>query len=560
MKGTLDTRLSELSNRFPIWTPTTIYHHFEATAQDFPQETFIAQDEIDYTYENALSQVQIVAKALILAGIRTGDHVAVQMPNSALQIFTCLALALLGAVKIPINLSLGAYELNYILTQSDSKFFFTSLPYNIEPAARPLLLTSVILVENLSLPPLQSGTLDFSTLKSKAQYLSDPDLDKYTVGPDYANQFSDIIYTSGSTGAPKGVMLTHDMLMRSAFANCLNRGFELGRRVYVPLPLFHCYGYIEGLLAVILVGGAILIQSHKFVAEESIPFMIEQRANDILSVPIMMIHLIRHLQEHPTSFPDLHAVYCSAALCPPWVWPGIRQYLQVEDVITGYGMTEVSGASMQTCPDDSDQILNSRVGKILMGGVSGIPSYGGQQLQYRVISQETQEDCPPGVPGELLCRGSTVTRGYYNQPEANTLLFEPGGWLHTGDMGVFDEQGYLLLHGRANDMYKINGENVSPKFLEHIISQCEVVSSVEIVGIPNHTYGALGIAFIQLKQDTPNHRLQLEAYCSDHLASFQVPSHYVYLSSGDWPLTSTGKVQKFSLRQRALSLFGTQSS
>ena len=217
-----------------------------------------------------------------------------------------------------------------------------------------------------------------------------------SVGEQYADEVCDIIYTSGSTSAPKGVLLTHDMLMRSAYASCINRGFEMGRRVFVPLPMIHCYGYVEGMLACILVGGAILFHSGKFRAEPALRFMAESRANDVLSVPSQMMAVINYLKENPMELPHLHAVYCSAAVCPAWVWPGIRSALKVDDLITGYGMSEVCGASMQTQPSDGDDILCSRVGRLLQGGCAGAAEYGGCQLEYQVTDQQTGEPCKPG--------------------------------------------------------------------------------------------------------------------------------------------------------------------
>ena len=553
MKGTLEERLSELQQLYPAWEKRTIYSFFETTAQRFPQHDFVVQDNRPcYSYSQALIQTRSMAKALLAAGIRAGDHVALMMTNCAEQIFISLALSMLGAVKIPVNIALGRYELSYILDQSDSQYFISAYPVTLMPEKMPNKLKTVILAGG---HPYQGAALTIHSLQAllaEGVQIEDVVLDHLTAGDDHAEDISDMICTSGSTGAPKGVPLTHDMLMRSAFSSCLNRGFEVGRRIYVPLPLFHCYGYIEGLLAAILVGGAILLRFHKFVAHEVVDFMRAYRANDILSVPSLMITLIRHLEEHPAQIKDLHAVYCSAALCPAWVWPGIRRHLQVDDLITGYGMTEVCGASMQTEPTDGDACLCTRVGKLLPGGCSGFAEYGGYQLQYRVVDLLTGQDCPEGVPGELQCRGSTVTKGYYNNSAVNQKVFLPDGWFCTGDVGMFDSNGYLILSGRTNDMYKINGENVSPKFLEDIIGHCDAISMVEIVGIPSTKYGAVGVAFVQLKTECPQNREIVEQYCRENLAQFQIPRHYIYLNSKDWPLTATGKVQKYRLRQMAI--------
>lgn len=545
MKGLIENRLTELGRLYPIWEKKTIWNFFKATARRFPDREFVGADGREsYTYGQTVDQVVRVAKGLVAVGVKPGDHVAVQMENSPEQVFVALAINAVGAVKVPVNTSLAARELEFVLSQSDSQYLVT---------------VSQTVPDGMAVALKQVITLGEGSCQTKTPVLAwedflnggDGQVLPEQEGEVWADEVCDIIYTSGSTRAPKGVMLTHDMLMRSAFASCRNRGFELGRRIFVPLPLFHVYGYVEGMLAAILVGGTILLRRGKFLAEPVLAYMKKSRANDILSVPAQMIALIRHLQEQPQQLPDLHAVYCSASVCPAWVWPGIRESLGVSDVITGYGMTEVCGASMQTVPGDSDEILRTRVGKLLPGGCSGLPEFTGHQLEYRVADKKTGEPCGPGEAGELWCRGLVVTHGYYNRPEANKRVFTEDGWFRTGDCGYFDEAGYLVMAGRVDDMYKINGENVSPKFLEDVLGNCPEICHVEVVGVPDEKHGYVGAAFIQLKEDSPGNRERAESYSKAHLARFQVPRYFIYLTGADWPRTSTGKVQKFRLVQMA---------
>lgn len=547
MKGFINERQAELDRLYPVWEKKTIWKFFEATTERFPDKEFVvAAGHGSYTYRQTKEEVLRIARGLVAAGVRPGDHVAMQIENCPEQAFVALAITAVRAVKVPVNTSLGAKELSFILRQSESQYLVTGCQIRLEDKEN-------CLKQIIALPEARCE-VDIPVLfwneflaAEEGQILPDSE------GQQYADEVSDIIYTSGSTKAPKGVMLTHDMLMRSAFANCLNRGFELGRRIFVPLPMFHVYGYVEGMLAAILVGGAVLLRCGKFTAEPVLDFMQESRANDILSVPSQMMTLIHYLKEKPRKLPELHAVYCSAAICPSWVWPGIRDALEVQDVITGYGMTEVSGASMQTAPEDTDTVLGTRVGKLLPGGSSGYPELGGHQIAYRVVDQKTGVDCAPGEIGELWCRGAVVTRGYFNRVEANARVFTQDGWFRTGDCGCFDEAGYLILAGRVDDMYKINGENVSPKFLEDVLGNCPEINNVEIVGVPDEKRGYVGAAFIQLHEDIPENRERAENYSREHLAKFQVPKYFIYMKEADWPRTSTGKVQKFRLKEMAAS-------
>jgi len=549
MKGLREDRLADLNQYYPTWEKKTIWKFFEATAERFPDAEFIvAEDGRVYTYSQAHAEILRIARSLLAVGVKPGDHVAMQIVNCPEQALVALAVSAIRAVKVAINTSLGTKELSYILNQSESLYLITGCHdrfCGVETMLRQVI--ALPCADCQADTPIMSWE-DFLKLSADQEM---PDSD----GEAYADEVSDIIYTSGSTSAPKGVLLTHDMLMRSAFASCINRGFEIGRRIFVPLPMFHAYGYVEGMLAAILVGGAVLLREGKFVAEPVLKFMQDARANDILSVPAQMMAVINYMRETgPVDLPDLHAVYCSAAVCPSWVWPGIREYLKVNDLITGYGMSEVCAASMQTDPSDGDEILRTRVGKILKGGCAGLEEYDGCQIQYRVSDKKTGRVCKPGVPGELWCRGVVVTKGYYKRPEINKKAFTRNGWFKTGDCGYFDENGYLVLSGRVDDMYKINGENVSPKFLEDTVGNCPLVNNIEVVGVPDDKHGYVGVAFVQLHNDTEENRAGTEQYCRDHLAKFQVPKYFVYMTDPDWPRTATGKVQKFRLREMAVGI------
>lgn len=547
MKGTIEERQAELARFYPVWEKKTIWRFFENTAERFPDQDFIvAQGRETISYKEAKEQVRAAARGFLLAGIGPGTHVAMQIENCPEQAIAALALNAVRAVKIPVNIQLSARELGFVISQSEAEFLITGCEMKLKRGETGLKQV-IALAEadcETDLPVMKWEAL------LKEGNSQGPSLSEET-DEAWADQPSDIIYTSGSTKAPKGVVLTHDMLMRSAFASCINRGFEPGRRIFIPLPMFHVYGYVEGMLAAILMGGAILLRKGKFQAESVLDFMEESRANDILSVPAQMMALIKSLREKPRDLKHLHAVYCSAAVCPAWVWPAIRETLGVSDVITGYGMTEVCGASVQTAPFDGDRILETRVGRQLSGGCSGIKEYSGFQLAYRVVDEKTGCDCPPGVAGELWCRGLVVTKGYYNRPEANRRAFTEDGWFKTGDCGCFDEQGYLMLAGRVDDMYKINGENVSPKFIEDVMGNCPQIYSAAAVGIPDEKHGYVGAAFIELYEDTPENRGLTEAYLKDHLARFQVPKYFIYIKHNDWPRTSTGKVQRFRLKEMA---------
>lgn len=475
---------------------------------------------------------------------------AVALGNSPEYVLLTFALARLGAVKVAINAKLAAPGMRQILEHSHTKYLFIEsgsvlLPELLGRFDSFSLDGYCIIGDDDDAPLPRSAT--WKDLDARLEKVEKAAMDRHPAPDDVA----DIIYTSGSTSTPKGVLLSHDMLLRSAYANCLNRGFETGRRVYVPLPLYHVYGYVEGLLSCLFVGGAVLLAKGKFDARSSLLLMSQERANDILSMPSIMMALIREQENRPVDLSALHAAYCSAAACPAWLWRGMRTWLGLSDSITGYGMIEMSGASMQTVCGDSDEILTGKVGRLLPGGCSGVPAWGGNQMQVRVVDAGTGSDVPPGACGELWCRGSTVTAGYYNNRPANKEAFTHDGWFKTGDIGSFDAQGYLTLHGRCNDTYRMNGENISPRFVEAEIIKCQDVKYVKVLGIPYPKYGEVGIAFVELWDDAAADKQGVIEYCRSNLGAFQVPFRFFFIAENEWPTNSTGKIQKQRLAQMA---------
>lgn len=530
----------------PVWEPMTLYQRFADTASRYPEYELLLVDGIAYSYAEVLRQVELVSDGLWAQGVRGKSCVAVWMSNRLEFVCLTFALAKLGAVKVPVNRNVNLEEMQYILNQTEAEMLI------MEGEEEPSLWEGFSSLHRVVCLDTAVGVwgrrMDWESFLARG--LKKPG----GTAAGAADGMCDIIYTSGSTGQPKGAILTHDMLLRSAYASCINRGFAPGRRIYVPLPLFHVYGYVEGLLAAVLVGGSLIITRGKFEAEMALEAMEQYHAQDILSVPFIMMKLLQFPGLERYSLKDLNAVYCSASICPRWVWGAIREKLKVSEVMTGYGMTEVSGASLQTDPMDADDILLSRTGKILYGGCAGLKELDGKIIEYRVIDGETGRDQPPGEYGELICRGPVVTKGYYNFPEATESAVDEEGWLHTGDIGYFDGEGYLKFLGRCNDMYKINGENVSPQFLDKVISKCEYVVTAETVGVPDEKLGWVGVAFIDTDRPGKEWQEKIIAYCKEHLAPYQVPKHFIFGSSSEWPHTTTGKVQKFRLRECARKL------
>lgn len=559
MLGSYDERITALNELVPAWEPMTIWGLFSKAVNRCPEADFLVyEDGRRYSYRRAMLESLKYAHALRDLGLRPGDHVAVKAANRPEAVLLGLALSGIRAVRVSLNQSLGSYELAYALRKSGARFLFTDAAVDFRGQDPVPTLECVVSASSLPMghAPWSKGisAINWDSLLASPNNYEDSsselmkDISPLCFAADdiersaLAYEVADIMFTSGSTGNPKGAMLTHDALLRSAYANCLNRGFEEGRRIFVPLPLSHVYAYVEGLLSALFVNGALLMSSDKLDAAASLTFVARERANDMLVVPSLMIKYLEHLEANPTPFPLLHAVYCSASSCPGWIWGAIFSRFGVDDVITGYGMTEVAGASLQTRPGDGSEVLASRVGTRLPAGCAGWP------IAYRVVDPHTRQVKPDGEVGELECRGPIVSTAYVNDHKASWDAFSDDGWFRTGDEGRFDENGYLELTGRLKDSYKINGENVSTYFVEKVLSRHIGVQAVEAIGIPDERLGAVGAVFVQLVDDSAAARAAFESYCRQSLARYQVPKYYFFLSSEDWPRTALGKVEKSKLR------------
>ncbi len=544
MIGTRAERVAELNDLVPVWQPQTIWMRFESAAKAHPESEFIVlSDGRRLTYTQAFSDACQVADALVALGIGAGDCVAFKLTNCPELIALMLASAKIGAIKTGLNDGAGGFEAAYAVDSARAKVLFLDSVPRFPESWNPKTLSLAVTVGETRFDTKPVPSMSWHDMMEKAKAGS-------AVEATDSEAISDILFTSGSTGNPKGAMLGHDQLLRSAFSNCLNRGYERGRRILVLVPLHHCFGYVEGMLSAMFVGGAIVLPTKRFTPRELVGLAQRESVNDMLSVSYTMNRLVEYLeaQSPAIELPTLHALYCGGERGADTLWPRMRHVLGIEDIVNGYGMTEICGAAMQTVPLDSDEILMSKVGRILPAGCAGDARYNGNLIEYEVRDRTSGKHCQPNEFGELYCRGLTVMKGYCN---VDVQPFDDEGWMATGDIGRFDDDGYLELLGRARDVYRINGENVSPAFVERIVSCCKPVKRAAIVGIPDAKLGAVGCLFVELAPDTPMAYAELERFCEDNLARYQVPRYCIPVEDSQWPLTSSGKVKREVLKKIA---------
>ena len=562
--GTVNHRQAVLARRFPAWPSRTLDQMLDAAAAEFPSRPYVITDAQTWTYSDIQAWSERLAAGLLAAGVQPGDHVAMLMANHPEFVAVKFAIARVGAVAVPINFLNRRDELGYVLRQSDAVLLvtmdsFRGLDYlgfldELAPGwveqgggtAFPRL--KQVVVFPASGQAVRAGAKALGSLSDGAspwQAITHP-------GP---ASNSDIIYTSGTTGSPKGVMLSHDMMLRAAFGSAWGRAFEDSRRVLFSLPMYHVYGYVEGLLSVLFVGGAI-VPRLKFDAVDTLEAVARHGVNDLLLIPTMTLALIDELKSRPYVLDRLHAVLSSGGRSPAYIWQDIVDHLRPLEITTGYGMTEVTASSTVTRPDDPMSRLLSTNGRLREVGPAGAGGPDGKLVVYRVVNPDTRQDVALGDIGELLARGPGVTAGYYNKPEATAEAFTADGWLLTGDLARMDAEGYLTLAGRRKESYRCGGEQVLPSDAEDLLATHPAVWQAHVVPVPDERMGEVGVACVVLREQATVTPAELTAFCAQGLARFKVPRHILLMKAEDIPVTPSGRARKFLLVQQVSTLLG----
>ncbi|MFD1064863.1 AMP-binding protein [Oceanobacillus locisalsi] len=560
--ASVEERQAALEKMYPSWEKRTIATHFYRQSQQYNDYPLIMMPDRVVTYEAMWGQARDYAKAMLDLGVMPGDHVAVLMENEPEYVALFTAASMVGAVAVPLNTQLQKDELIYMLRQSDSNWLITHQYAGKQDHAEVLKDIVSELQEEIESPFKQAVCIPNKDAEVPDVYITwdvflqgaaavgETELNNRWKETDNPDATAAIIYTSGSTGLPKGVMLTDDMMLRSGFATCLTRGYEAGRRIYAPLPMYHVYFLQEGLFAASFVGGG-MVTCHAFQPLQSLELMEKYQVHDFLAVPSMLVALLNRPEVKHTNLSHLYALLCCAAPSPVPLWKRAVDELEVTEIGTGCGATEAASTTMLTEIGESLEIISTTVGKVKTAGVAGHPEFGDKSVTYKVIDPDTRETLPSGSAGELAVRGNVVTEGYYKKPEETAFAKDAEGYIRSGDLGTIDAQGSIRLWGRSKDLYKVSGETVVPKEVEDVISMHPAVNQVYIVGVSDQLTTETGAAFVELKQGENCTKQAIRTLCREHVARFKVPRYIWFVDAADWPLTGTGKIQKFKLQDMA---------
>lgn len=540
----VDERRAAMERRHPVWTPMPLDAYLARAVAEFADRPLIITDDATLSYAEVDDAATRIALMLRHRGVRAGDRVALLMANYPIAVALLFGIWRAGATAVPLNTLYRPDELGFVLAQSAPRLviamnhflkrdFAAELPA-ILPAGADLLLHD----------HESPATCDLLAAIDAAAGVRADDMTDPTMFP------AVIMYTSGTTGSPKGVMLTHDNLLRAAYAGAHHQAFADGRRAIFSLPLYHGFGLVVGLLSGIVVGGSI-VPLPRFDPRAMLEGIGRHRATYLMGVPTMTVAMLEIAEAEAFDLASLTAIHSAAAPTPSWVWQRIQSAFGCAEVFTSYGQTEATATIICTQPGDALEVVATTQGIVVKGGVAGIPERGGDIAEFRIVDPATGIDSPAGTAGEIWTRGPMNSIGYLDRPADTAALFAEGGWLRTGDRGYFRDDGNLLLTGRTKELFKSRGELVSPKEIEEVITTHPGIREAYVIGMPDDRYGECGCAWLVATSSSPPSAAEIAAYLSERLPRYKMPRDIWFIDAADLPKTGTGKVQKNLLKDRA---------
>ena len=566
----ISARVQKLLADYPVWKRWTVGNFFDEVAEKYADRPFILTEDRAYTYGETRRIADALARGYVQMGVKPRDHAALLMGNLPEFIFNMLALIKIGAVTITINTQLRERELEFILRDSDAVLLVANDKLGKNDYTK--ILGAFLHSTDFGETPDKGGYEGFPYLKNIVIYSPEGKEYPNTVPLNrvlesggkaddskrayvqkhqaYPDESCLIMYTSGTTAIPKGAVLSHDMLLRGAYASALSRGYQDARRIYFPLPLYHIFAIEQAFAALLFVGGCMITHT-QFTPQGALALIAKHKAFEMLGVPSIMVAMLNCADRKQYDTSSLKAAMVAAAPAPVPLWKRAVEEMGLTETCTGYGMTEIAGAGTMATPGEALEHLSTRVGREMFGGAAGMEEFGGKVIQYKTVDPLTGQDLRPGMEGEWACRGPIVLRGYYKRPKENADLIDKDGWLRTGDLGIIHPDGQLQLTGRSKEIYRVFSENVMPKEVEEYISTHPKVSQAYVVGVDDRISVNIGAAFIEPKPGETISREEIISHCRKGLAKFKVPRYVFSVKVEELPFTATGKVQKFKLVQMA---------
>ena len=522
----------------------TIFQNLRRTASRFgDNEALVAalQDRRS-TYRELVDECEVVARGLMARGVKKGDRVGIWSPNRYEWVVVQYATAAMGAILVNINPAYRTSELEYALNQSEVSFLILAAAFRqadykgmlAEVRGRCPALREALVIEE-----------GWDALKRDAAMVSEARLHEVEA----SLQFDDAIniqYTSGTTGFPKGATLTHH--------NILNNGFFIGEtlkyserdRVCIPVPFYHCFGMVLGNLACTTHGATMVVPAEAFDPVITMDTVQKERCTSLYGVPTMFIAELEHPRFKEFDFSTLRTGIMAGSPCPVEVMKKVQTVMHIPEMTIAYGMTETSPVSTQCATDDPLEKRVATVGRVH------------PHVEIKIVDPESGAVVPRGATGEMCSRGYMVMLGYWNNEAATHQAIDAARWMHTGDLATMDDEGYVNIVGRIKDMIIRGGENIYPREVEEFLYRHPDVADVQVIGIPSEKYGEEVMAWVKPRDGATATGEELAAWCKGKIATYKIPRHWKFVDS--FPMTVTGKVQKFKMREVAVEELGLEKA
>jgi len=540
----------------PLWN-ITMGEMLEKCVAEHPGNDAVLYNDRPFrkTFREFSCLVDETAKGFMALGVKKDDKVAVWATNYPEWLLTFFAAAKIGAVLVTVNTNYKIFEMEYLLKQSDTHTLVLidgfkdvnyveilnrlcptltdSVPGRLDEPKLPFL-RNVIYVGKPEETP--KGMFRWDELRILSERVSDAEFSAVAKGlsPD---DVVNMQYTSGTTGLPKGVMLTHNNIINNGkcIGDCMK--FTPGDRLCIPVPFFHCFGIVLGIMAAFTHSTAIApVESYNPL--RVMQTVQDERCTGVHGVPTMFIAMLEHPEFCNFDFSSLRTGIMAGSPCPVKVMRQVVDRMNMNEITIVYGLTESSPGCTQTTTDDSIELRVSTVGRVL------------PYVEARVVDPETGADMPVGEPGEFIARGYNIMKGYYKMPEATAQMIDADGWLHSGDLATVDENGYYKITGRIKDMIIRGGENIYPKEIEEFLYTHPAVKDVQVIGVPSEQYGEEAMACIILKDGESVTADEVKDYVRANMARHKVPRYVDFIDS--FPMTASGKIQKYVMRDDAV--------
>jgi fatty-acyl-CoA synthase len=497
-----------------------------------------------WTYQQLADEVDAVAKGLVDLGVTRGDRVGIWSPNCAEWTFTQYATAKIGAILVNINPAYRVHELKYVLNQAGIRTLISA------PAFRTSDYAAMIDEVRPECPALEDviliGQEDWTSLVAIGRGGSAALLEELQAELS-ADDPINIQYTSGTTGFPKGATLSHHNILNNGFFVGEMCGYTEADRICIPVPFYHCFGMVMGNLAATSHGACMVIPAPAFDPAATLTAVAAEECTSLYGVPTMFIAELADPAFDAYDLSSLRTGIMAGSPCPVEVMNQVIDRMGMAEVTIAYGMTETSPVSTQTRADDSLERRVSTVGRVL------------PHLEVKVVDPETGRTLPRGTPGELCTRGYSVMLGYWEQPDKTAEAIDSARWMHTGDLAVVDDEGYLNITGRIKDMVIRGGENVYPREIEEFLYTHPDILDAQVIGVPDERYGEELMVWVRMREGaTPLTAEAVHEFCQGKLAHYKVP-RYVHVVD-EFPMTVTGKIRKVEMRAKSVELLGLEKA